>query len=103
MSKQADKMIVENEIRAEFVNQNLPDYMLEPVLRYAIRHERVGDFLLSLFRNDGREFVVRADALNLAKLRPWIWFLIHGMPPGSCGSAEKVEKWLRPAREEAGQ
>ena len=81
-------------LRKEFEHQGLPDYMLNAVERYVTHGQRTGDFLFALLRNDATTTICKADATNLALLRPWCWFLLHGLPSDSYGSASNVKAWM---------
>jgi hypothetical protein len=77
----------------------IPPLVRNAVLRYVEHRIPPGSAVRSLFENDLRGFIGRADEDTLAAVRPLMWTLSEC--PNECqGSPEKVEKWLA-ARVEA--
>lgn len=74
---------------------HLPPHMHDAVIAYFVERQRPGDFLSAVLQNDLAGAIVRADEVNFARLREWARFLHNFTPPGSCGSRENFDAWLK--------
>lgn len=84
--------------RSGIVN-NLPDYMVEGLIRYIEDGIVPGSFLQAVLRNDLRDACARADAANRFLIWEYVNVLWNYTPSDCWGSPEKVQRWIE-AREQ---
>lgn len=72
----------------------IPNRMHRGIMAYMVDHEKPGDFLMAVFRNDLTEACARADDENKVMLFVYIGYLYNEAPSESWGSPKKVEAWL---------
>jgi hypothetical protein len=73
----------------------IPEHCQAGLRRHIEDGGEVGDFLTAVLSNNLSEAVMRADAINLNRLRDYMLFLHNFAPPNCFGSAEKVEAWRK--------
>ena len=71
----------------------VPEYMVEPLLRYVLYGDEIGSFLHALMSNDLMRTVGAADVNNTATLLNWSRLLYNDCPQDCFGSPEKVALW----------
>lgn len=76
----------------------IPERMGERLDAWVQHHQLPGDFLQAVLRNDLREAVGRADAVNLHALPAYIGYLYNEAPSPCWGSPEKVAEWAARAK-----
>lgn len=72
----------------------VPEHIREGIIDYVNSHREQGGFLMSVFRNDLRGAIGRADNFNILELREIVMFLNMNAPAPCWGSPEKVTAWL---------
>ena len=70
----------------------IPDYMREGLRQWVMFGRTPGDFLTAVLQNDLKMACMRADPVNLTKLRTYIWFL-HNEVPHCSGSSTAFDDW----------
>jgi hypothetical protein len=72
----------------------IPEHMRAALTRYVMERIEPGDFLTAVIKNDLKEAVGRADAVNLPLLPVYVrWF--YNVAPGCCwGSPQNFQEWL---------
>ena len=80
------------ELAAENINK-IPKHCRGGVLRWVLRGEVPGQFLVAVFENDLFAAVVRADSDNIRSLRTYAHYLHNYTHTGCYGSPEKVIAW----------
>lgn len=72
----------------------IPEHCRDGIRRYLEEGAVVGDFLTAVISNDLREACLRADHVNILRLRDYVMFLCNFAPRDSWGSVENVEAWI---------
>jgi len=73
---------------------HIPTRMHGGILRYVIVGIQPGDFLYSVFADDFRNAVMRADDEN-GKLLRWYCLFLIDLPVECHGSQSKVNAWIK--------
>ena len=71
----------------------IPEHMHDGIIRWVMRGEPQGGFLMAVLANDFMEAASRADQANGESLKGWAMFLYNYTPRNSWGSPEMVEAW----------
>jgi len=77
---------------------NLPDYMVEGLIRYIEDGILPGSFLHAILRNDLQDACACADNTNRCLIWEYVNVLWNYSPSDCWGSPEKVQRWVE-ARE----
>ena len=72
----------------------IPDHMHDAVIRYVEDGIEPGGFLEAVLCNDLKGAVMRADAINKARLFNWVEFVVWELPASCQGSVEKYQNWI---------
>ena len=72
----------------------IPERMRGGIARSVEQGIPPGRFLQSVFRNNLKEAVARADDENILKIVDYVRFLYNNCPRGCWGSHESYHKWL---------
>lgn len=72
----------------------IPDHMHDAVRRYVEDGIEPGSFLEAVLCNDLKGAVMRADAMNKARLFNWVEFVVWELPEACQGSVEKYQNWI---------
>lgn len=78
-----------------FERSELPEYMLEPFLEFAIFGNEPGAFLCALLQNNLTASAIHADDNNKPLLHVWAQFLYNSLPSTAWGSPEKMTAWIQ--------
>jgi len=84
----------EDYYREQAEHHELPDYMIDGLVRYIVHGIEPGGFLSSVLENDLAWAAARADAVNRRNLFRYASFLLYGAPNGCWGSKSKVQEWI---------
>ena len=85
----------------DFTGYVLYDNTIESIKNYYYHKFHPGGFVYAMLCNDFVGAACRADSWNQEKLHEYANWLINRMPPGSWGSKEIVDAWLRSDRNAA--
>ena len=72
----------------------LPDHIRSGVKRYIEDGQKPGSFLCAVISNNLLEATVRADSINLPRLKEIMQFLFNYCPDDSWGSETALQKWV---------
>lgn len=78
-----------------FRNMEIPQHMLEALLRYKERGIPPGDFLQAVLCNDLVEAVGRADDYNIEVIPAYADFLYNQLPRTAWGSEEAIDRYSK--------
>jgi len=84
----------EDYYRGRAEHHELPDYMIDGLVRYIVHGIEPGGFLTSVLENDLAWAAANADAINRRILFRYASFLLYGAPNGCWGSKSKVREWI---------
>jgi len=80
--------------REQAEHHELPDHMIDGLVRYIVHGIEPGGFLMSVLWNDLAWAAAKADAVNRRNLFRYASFLLYGAPGGCWGSQSKVLEWI---------
>lgn len=72
---------------------------INAIERYVNFHEPMGHFLMAVVENNLSEAFCRADSRNTQHMKEWIELLYNYAPSTCWGSKEKVDAWLKEAKD----
>lgn len=89
-------MIANFEFDLDFTGQyaDIPPHMQEALRRYVVQGIPPGHFLTAVIRNDLRNAVGYADAVNLPLLKIYVQWFYNIAPSGCFGSPEIMKEWM---------
>ena len=73
----------------------IPEHMREELASYIEMGRRPGGFLRSIVSNNLRGAAVYADDVNRHLLFDYVMWITSFAPPGSWGSDERYEAWIK--------
>jgi hypothetical protein len=85
------------EFRLEYARHNVPEHTREGIENYLFHGYTPGSFLTCVLSNDLWGSCVSADHINRDALVNIVCWMQHNMPPGSWGSRETMDRWLKDA------
>jgi hypothetical protein len=84
----------EDHYRGRAEHRELPDYMIDGLVRYIVHGMEPGSFMTAVLENDLAWAAARADAVNRHNLFKYASFLLYDAPNGCWGSKSKVREWI---------
>lgn len=73
--------------------------IIEGINRFALLHEKKGQFIMAVLSNDLRESIARADDFNRPLMLQIVSYCHNEIPSICWGSPEKVKDWLEMPKE----
>lgn len=71
----------------------IPDYMRPGMIKWIENGVRPGGFLTAVLSNDLFGAFIRADDINMTRIKDYVQFLYCYAPAACFGSLDKVELW----------
>lgn len=84
-----------NQLQRAMQHYGLPRQSWDSLEQYILVGRPTGDFLYSLLTNNLMRTVMKADDLNIQRLKDYATFLDSAAPSGCFGSTAAVEEWKR--------
>jgi len=78
--------------------ENIPDQMLDSLVRYVLAGTPTGGFLFAVLSNDLKEACGRADDYNIGILHVYCCWLWNSAPLSAWGSPTEVHEWIKMRR-----